>query len=454
MTATRLLAGLIVLSSTLSAQTPGPVCEDGRCRVAPLPAAAPVRSEWQVVRSIDKTTRELIDRARGTCRLRVTLPDRSRRLGSAVHIGPATPRSPGSTLSLTEASRREQGADGMPSVSGKPERHVLLTAGHVFAGLDGSSRVEVELDGRWIAAGVVDAQTTPDRAVLIIGEAVDASIAVVAQDDNSAGRAVMIGYPSGGEARAFLGTVPDSRDARGWMRLQRVSHFDCINGASGGGVYNHRGELVGIQSCTDSRGYVERVGYTPIAAWDALFAQLGWCPRRWGRGCRPIAAPQIAVDHDEVPEDAGRELVQLREQLAALQRAIEAIPRGPAGEPGPRGPAGPRGEPGAAGPAGRPISEDELQRAVAEYLRSHPPQIDRAQLERMVVGLLDERAPRVTDLTPLLVRLDAIEATLDVPFEVQLFHEGTKVGSPRSVRPHGGYLPLDVFGDIETITNR
>lgn len=73
---------------------------------------------------------------------------------------------------------------------------------------------------------------------------------------------------------------------------------------------------------------------------------------------------------------------------------------------------------------------------------------------------LEAVLPSVADnqqqLASLLARLDQIERQLaalehktDIPFEVELFSDGESVAGPRSVRPHGGYLPIDVSGVLE-----
>ena len=89
---------------------------------------------------------------------------------------------------------------------------------------------------------------------------------------------------------------------------------------------------------------------------------------------------------------------------------------------------------GPIGPPGPSVTQAELERAIAAYLAAHPPQ--RIDLVRWKNGC------------------GAVEDKLDVPFEVQLFDSGKKVGGSRFVRPHGGYLPLDVFGDVENVAGQ
>src|SRR5690606_30573764 len=125
--------------------------------------------------------------------------------------------------------------------------------------------------------------TRPDRAVLLCDADSPPAAPPLAGDGEASGPAAMIGFPAGGQARAFAGRVTNRAGTLWWLQLERTSHFECINGASGGGVYSESGALIGIQSCTDSRGYVTAVGFTPVAAWDELFTRLGWSPDNWGR---------------------------------------------------------------------------------------------------------------------------------------------------------------------------
>ena len=353
-------------------------CSNGRCRVAPAPRWEPAAAQQPA----SDANRAIIHRATGYCRLRVVEPSHANCYGSAVSVG----RGP------------------------QPGEWVFLSAGHIFAGLDSAARVEFDIRGDWLPARVLAHETSPDRAVLLLRTSLQLRTTPIARHQSEQSRAVMIGYPRGGEARAFLGQLADRTRTKRWLRLQRTSHFDCLNGTSGGGVYDKHGALIGIQSCTNGRGTVTEIGFTPIAAWDALFAKLGWTPDGWGRGG---ASPQIASP-----------------------------------QPGPRGP---QGERGPAGPPGPSITPQQIEQAVAAYLAQHAPHINQQQLEAAIAQALQSHTPPAVDPAPIYKRLETIEQRIEEPFQVQLFNAGTKVGSPRSVRPHGGYLPLDVFGEIETL---
>jgi len=370
-----------LLTTTAAAQTiptaPQPACANGRCRIAPA-------QQWQpapVQPRPSETTREVIHRATGYCRLRVVESTRSIRYGSAVSVGRGR-----STNEWT-----------------------FLSAGHIFTDLDESARIELDIRGDWLPARVLAHDTSPDRAILLLRTELQLRTTSIAQHTTRTGPCVMIGYPRGGKARAFLGHVSECTRTKRWLRLERTSHFDCLNGTSGGGVYDAQGALIGIQSCTNGRGTVTEIGFTPVAAWDALFAQLGWTPQGWRRG---ESSPQIA--------------------------APQQGPRGPQGERGPAGPPGPE------------VTPQQIEQALAAYLAQHPPQVDQQHLEAAIAKALQSQTPAV-ELAPIQRRLETIEQRIEEPFEVQLFNAGTKVGSPRSVHPHGGYLPLDVFGEIETL---
>jgi hypothetical protein len=411
-----------------------PDCPDGRCRIAPhhWSPAVPADMARQPAQQA-AADRGLIDQAVGYCRLRIVADGNVRRLASAVVVG-----------------RGDQ-----------PDEWIVLSAGHIFAGLDVSQQkvskpgfresdphndslpasrnrvlkpgqehsdttlIELSLQGEWLPATLLEFDRSPDLAVLSVHTRQHLHTPPIAQGDGY-GRAVMIGFPRGETARAFAGRIAETDPPLGWLQLVRTSHYDCLVGTSGGGVYDEHGRLIGIQSCTDSPGEARRIGYTPIAAWDAVFTQLGWCPQQWGRGCE---APRGSAPHP-----------------APLARG----PQGERGRRGEAGPQGPRGEPGPAGPSGPSPTPEQIRAAVAAYLAEHPPQVDPRVIEQAVARALQQYTPPPPDLSQVNARLDDIEQRLEVPFEVQLFNAGTKVGGPRSVRPHGGYLPLDVFGEVET----
>lgn len=402
-----LLICSIALAPAAAAQSLSPFapadCPDGRCRRI-APRWSPVAPQDVAPAQQPAAHRTLIDRAVGYYKLRLVAGDNVR-LASAVVVG-----------------RGEQ-----------PDEWILLSAGHIFAGLDESRtnsdapRIELSLRETWLPAALLMYNRSPDLAVLSVRTSRELRTPPIAQD-RSTGLAVMIGFPRGETARAFAGRIVETDPPLGWLQLVGTSHYDCLVGTSGGGVYDAQGRLVGIQSCTDSPGEARRIGYTPLAAWDSVFAQLGWCPQQWGRGCeQPPARPQPTP----------------------LARGPQGD-RGPRGEPGPRGERGPHGAPGkqgAAGPAGPAVTPEQIRAAVAAYLAEHPPQVDPNVIEQAVARALQQHTPPQADLSQVNARLDEIEQRLEVPFEVQLFNAGTKVGGPRSVRPHGGYLPLDVFGE-------
>jgi hypothetical protein len=432
---------LLIFSITIApaaAQSLRPIaphdCPDGRCRLISPQNWSPI-SPQDVARQPAQqpaANRDLIDQAVGYCRLRVIAGEQVRRLASAVVVGRGERPdewivlSAGHIFAGLDVSEQEVAKPGFPESD--PNKDSLRTPRNrvlepVFSGRH-TSHIELSLHETWLSATLLAVDRSPDRAVLSVRTPKDLPTPPIAQGAGT-GTAVMIGFPRGETARAFAGRITTDDPPLGWLQLARTSHYDCLVGTSGGGVYDEAGRLIGIQSCTDTPGEARRIGYTPLAAWDAVFTQFGWCPQQWGRGC-------------EAPRS--------RAQAAPLTRGPEGE-RGPRGEPGPQGR---RGEQGPAGPPGPAATPEQIRAAVAACLAEHPPQVDPQLIEQAVARALQQHTPPPADLSQVNARLDEIEQQLEVPFEVQLFNAGTKVGGPRSVRPHGGYLPLDVFGEALT----
>lgn len=241
---------------------------------------------------------------------------------------------------------------------------IMLTARHIYLRHAASYRATTAIvfpDGRKFLAtqATVHAQTghdpqTTDLACLVFKYSGKAPLAVPVGTANPAVGSPLwqIGFPAATRGRQDIREGPCIRGPEGMVKARILIR----SGNSGGGLFNNRGELVGItvtsedadQNCQAVATLTCRRFYE-----QTCLPLIGRRPRQ--PSPRPPAvepsAPPVAPSAPPVAApDNATVLGQILARLEAIEK-LKAQP-GPSGPVGPAGSMGPRGEQGPAGPQG------------------------------------------------------------------------------------------------------
>ena len=214
-----------------------------------------------------------------------------------------------------------------------PGKQLFLTAGHCVRG--SVTRVEVGIGTRWHAAVVLGStlENGHDLAVLGVnysGESLKC-VAVAGAEAAVGARVLVAGFPGGESFRRREALVAQ----HAYRDVDLVVNVPTVPGESGGGVFNGRGEVVGIISATGPLPRPEHTLATGARRIRGFLEQaVGGVPR--------CGLPRVA-DEPEHSTDRDSELLAEIERLKA--RVAELEKREPVpGPPGERGPPGRAGE--------------------------------------------------------------------------------------------------------------
>jgi hypothetical protein len=181
----------------------------------------------------------------------------------------------------------------------QPGELTFLSCSH---NLESGGVPEISVGDEWVKATVLfrdtlaeavktgDGQYTrvaegPDRSVLVISHSGELDYRPVSLDRH-AGPVALCGYPSTTEPV----TIPGRTRARQHnLHAELARPSQC--GFSGGGVFNQRGELVGIWT-SGSNG--SGCGHY-VSEFVPIFRQLGWVPANWPR----LALDAELADHGQ-----------------------------------------------------------------------------------------------------------------------------------------------------------
>lgn len=361
-------------------------------------------------------------------------------------------------------------------------RWTFLTAGHNLRGVTDHSRLWVSVKGRWEPVVSYDVHDSEDVAIL--------GVATIHQELRYPELAEDIGGAL--ELDAFPGDSMQRRQRRGEWRADRglaIIPDGIYQGDSGGGVFDSEGRLAGIAVGYENNDHSRVVVVTcrKIRAWAE---QCQWpCPN--GRCPRPYTPPVVSVP--SVPEPQRPPVIQ---QGQPGPQGPPGPPgsdgqdgigqQGPPGERGPQGPRGPegpgpvrfwldgrmlwvewnngtketvgelliaRGQTGEQGPVGRsgkdgtngrPGSDGKDGAFIAtSYIRDGRLILVRSDGKEIDAGVLPS-----ADINSLLQRVAALEQRVEQPFDTQLFVNGKPTTEIRSVKPHGGWLPINLPWEV------
>lgn len=273
------------------------------------------------------------------------------------------------------------------SVGGyQPGEQLFLTCAHC---VQNATSVSVGVSQQWRQVRVLATSQQSDLAILSLSYSGTINTSRIAPTDATGGEAVTLtGFPNGGGFRKRTAKVVPNR----YSRIDLVIGQPSQQGESGGGIFNARGELVGLISLTSEISTLGPGVRSIRAIFQSHFGKLPPCCVGGGSIAQPTIPP---TDNSEVLA----RLQQLENKIDSIQ-----LQRGPAGPPGrdgeswnrevvrgwvseevreqvqqaisdvpviagPRGPQGQRGEMGPQGPPGQsydPSEINELRQRVTE----------------------------------------------------------------------------------------
>lgn len=346
----------------------------------------------------------------------------------------------------------------------------FITARHNLEGVDLSrDRAYVSVRGQWAPVTGFAKHEEDDIALLTVKSGEELNSADYATELPKEGDRIHVaGYTWGKQLRIRYGTW---RDGRAYIP-EGVDQGD-----SGCGVFNEGNQVVGVLSGHDIHSKSETVitDCFVIAGW---YHARGWpCP-----SCRPpqqsphappYAPPpppryQAPTTPNTPPKITPKDCVTLDDVKRIVNESLNDIEV----VQGPKGERGADGQPGGNGTDGRDglglarlwvdgtmlkyeLTNGEIQDAghlpVAEYgikniwVESNQLWVERADGKReplTPISKTDESLAR---------RVGDLEHKVEMPFRVQLFNAGQPASEEREVNPHGGYLPLDIFGEFQSV---
>ena len=318
-------------------------------------------------------------------------------------------------------------------VSGNPENGEwsFLTARHNFREGPGDggprisrdSRVMIRLSNTGLVWYPADVWTTAelenpndDVAIINIKFPGELTTACLAETLPTPGTPIYLKAFKGGSR------VPVKRSGV-WQRTGPSFPDGVAPGDSGGPVYNDAGEVLGVFTAFANNDPRNDLIITTCGQVRGWYNRRGWecCP------CRP----PIRVNPPIVT-------VPIQPPMIPPQQ-WEPVP----------GPTGQTGQTGRDGIDGRDGLDGRGVEAI--WLEQNALWVKYSDGEIENVGTLNVAGSQA-DVSGLADRITELEQNQTEPFTVELFNEG-KSGSKLSVYPHGGYLPLDVFGTIKTDTS-
>ena len=341
----------------------------------------------------------------------------------------------------------------------------------------------------------------PDRAVVVVQVPENLKYSRVSASWSS-GPVEVAGYPSTDKTTVIRGQGRITESGMIRAELQRPSQ----PGFSGGGVFNAESELVGIWS---AHGYAEsfgsfldvfsKLGWKPGNWSHVPFPDQASVATREevsrNRGCPPggcptyptqriyprqrtIIAPrpppvivspprQIIPPPQQAPPPQNTSTTDaLKTEIVNLKNRVAILESRPLPNDGNDGEDGEDGEDGTNGigifrlwidggnllyerdngevvSAGAlPINKSGIQNA---WVVNNELWIERSDGSSEAIGTLNVTPGESAEVNS---RLDNIEAEIKKPFRFQLFDTGVPVSKIREVNPHGGYLSLDLFGEV------
>lgn len=225
-------------------------------------------------------------------------------------------------------------------------RGLVVSCDHLFS--DGVGRVVVQFaDGRSHGALVVARDGGADLSALEIADPRATPSGV--DFDVSAGEPLTLrGFGGDGAFREFTGAVTGTSVGAGGQQNVDVAGLNR-HGDSGGGVFDARGRLVGVQWGNDGVGATTCTTGEPFRRF-VTGCYGGRCTPWPGTVVRPAVLPGVRIVGPSPaapapkPAAAACDCKTRLDTLAAKVAAIESSrpaqgPRGPSGPPGPAGPA-------------------------------------------------------------------------------------------------------------------
>ena len=208
-----------------------------------------------------------------------------------------------STVTITT----EDGLGSGVVIGSNASLSVVLTAKHVVTNDDGncSSNIQIRNQGRTARPfGILIAPHDIDLALLIVNDNIGPSISISRDRPRIGPRVFVVGAGMGANDTVTSGIISNYRTeiTESGYALELLQTDAAINpGNSGGGLYNMRGELIGIPvsvrmlnpfSPAQNMGYAipARLLYQlPLREWSVL----------------PIATPQPAASQTPTPQPSG-----------------------------------------------------------------------------------------------------------------------------------------------------
>jgi len=243
-------------------------------------------------------------------------------------------------------------------VYAKQGKGLILTARHIFEAAGYSRTVMIGIPtGERVTVGGVEHHPNADVSGVYVSYAGQdpPSVGVASADPPVGARVWKVGYPGLRDGTAPL----DVRDGTvQWVRQFQCSSALIRSGDSGGGVFDAKGQLVGIavnHDARDPRQWCNAVpARTTYGFYQTCWPKLGLRRQQPApQPTPPTAAPPPAPQPQPTPPNATDEsLARLQAQVQSLETLIRAMPAGPKGDRGERGPVGPAGANGETGPAG------------------------------------------------------------------------------------------------------
>ncbi len=200
---------------------------------------------------------------------------------------------PGETWPRGVSRVRVRGSDGTIDYGSavcvgngrRPEEWIFLSCSHNF---ESGGTAELSVRGQWIEATVLYRDKLPEAVQTGPGQytrvsaGLDRSVLVIRYPDQLLFRAVSLnrdighialsGFPSTDEPVIICGQTQSHKTS-----LKAVLERPSQGGFSGGGVFNDRGQLVGIWT-SGSKG----TGYGHyLSEFTSIFRELGWVPDGW-----------------------------------------------------------------------------------------------------------------------------------------------------------------------------
>lgn len=216
-------------------------------------------------------------------------------------------------------------------------QEIFLTAAHCVAG--NIHRLEIGIQRRWYPAIVLTRQENQaDIALLRVSFPGDPipSVKLAESAASNGSQVTLTGFPNGGAYRRREGRVIPSR----FLNYDLVIDQPSVPGESGGGIFNSRGELVGITSATAPAQAPTETLATGLTAIRRLLEQTF-------RTCPPCFR---STPSSPKSEDSAARIAELETELARLRTRLAAL-EAQRLQPSPCGPMGPQGEPGSTDPA-------------------------------------------------------------------------------------------------------